>query len=77
MKNNDSFLPLTDAEHLRAMRLLLVQARELLYAVDEGFTVEQQYACHISGAGMHPRVRSCLEGMDQAIKESACMIDEL
>lgn len=76
MKNTDKFVMQTTSEHLRAFRQMLIDAREILYAIDDCDTSDGYYCCSME-TGMHPRVRSALEGIDEAIVQSAYMVDAL
>jgi hypothetical protein len=77
MRATDTFGVQTDEDHLRALRRELVNARQLLYAIDEGDTFDGHFECDINGDGMHPRVRNMLECLDSVIRETAYMLDEL
>lgn len=75
--NTGEFELQTDEQHLRALRNDLINARNLVYALDEGRTVDRHFECRIYDDGMHPRVRTLLDSMDSAIAETAYMLDEL
>jgi len=77
MRPRDEFGVQTDEHHLRALRHALINARKMVYSLDEGDTVDKNFESFIGGDGMHPRVRVLLEGLDQAIMQTAYMIDEL
>lgn len=71
----------TTREHLRAVRALAHQARAHVYIIDDG-TVDGAFKCNLSHDsagyyGMHPRVRDLLAALDEVMRLTAEMQDEL
>lgn len=72
----------TTQERLRAARDYVHQARNHVYAIDEGRTTDGAFNCNLSDDyagyyGMHPRTRELLAALDNVMRLTADMQDEL
>ena len=74
---DDKFGPRTDVEHLKTLRFILMGARQLVYAIDEGDTSDRHFQSDVNRPQMHNDVRIMLECLDNAVGRCARLIDEL
>jgi hypothetical protein len=71
----DTYGPTTTEEHLRTLRRYLMDARELVYSVDEGETSDGFYKT--AGGVENSSVLAILNNIDSAILDVAGLIDGL
>lgn len=72
----------TTQERLRAARDYANSARNHVYVIDEGRTSGGEFKCNLSDDhagyyGMHPRIRELLAALDDVMRLTADMQDEL